>query len=53
MELCELFLIGIIFSLGIVVIVTDFQIGVIRNKVLLAATSAGLIVNLIYIILTV
>ena len=50
MELCELFLIGIIFSLGIVVIVTDFQIGVIRNKVLLAATSAGLIVNLIYII---
>lgn len=50
MELCEIFLIAIIFSLGIVVIITDFQIGIIKNKALLVAASVGLIVNLIYIV---
>ena len=51
MELCEIFLVGIILSLGIGVIVTDFRVGVIRNKTLLIAASAGAIVNLIYIVL--
>ena len=49
MKLCEILLMSIILVLGIVVIVTDFHAGVIKNKVLLVAIVFGVIINLIYI----
>ena len=49
MKLCEILLMSIILVLGIVVIVTDFHAGVIKNKVLLVAIVFGVIINSIYI----
>ena len=49
MKLCEILLMSIILVLGIVVIVTDFHAGVIKNKVLLVDIVFGVIINSIYI----
>ena len=46
MKLCEILLMSIILVLGIVVIVTDFHAGVIKNKVLFSGYRIlGVIIN--------
>lgn len=49
MQICEGLLLLIIIVLGIIVITSDINSGVIRNRALLIAGIPGIIVNLIYL----
>lgn len=49
MQICEGLLLSIILVLGIIVIVSDINSGIIRNKALLIAVVSGILVNIIYL----